>query len=266
VVRNDIKIAAKVIGNLDRRWGLWQKNAENHASSSNGEEKNGQNEDEVSLVDTTVDTLVYTLVDSTRNAAVDTLVDSTLNAAVSALVDIPVDTLVETPSLQMIGLGSTNPVLENITDYLIEEASAEEEELLGKNNDLEDGEEGEEGNSIARDDDLVAVLDRMLFYLRVVHSVDFYNHSEYPNEDEMPNRCGIMHARTVPAPGTNVTQAELEEYVATFEKKMGSFMTPRAVLTDEDANKLGMKDEEDEVEKFVQVGTRIRSTKISTNR
>ena len=37
--------------------------------------------------------------------------------------------------------------------------------------------------------------DRLLFYLRIVHSVDYYNHSEYPNEDEMPNRCGIMHAR-----------------------------------------------------------------------
>lgn len=34
------------------------------------------------------------------------------------------------------------------------------------------------------------MLDRLLFYLRVVHSVDFYNHSEYPNEDEMPNRSG----------------------------------------------------------------------------
>jgi len=38
-------------------------------------------------------------------------------------------------------------------------------------------------------------LDKMLLYLRIVHSVDFYNHSEYVNEDEMPNRCGIMHAR-----------------------------------------------------------------------
>ena len=40
---------------------------------------------------------------------------------------------------------------------MIEEASAEEEELLGKNNDLEDGEEGEEGNSVTRDDELLKV-------------------------------------------------------------------------------------------------------------
>ena len=86
------------------------------------------------------------------------------------------------------GIISNNPILNKITDYLIEEASTEEEELLGKNNDLEDGEEGEEGNKVVRDEELVKVLDRLLFYLRIVHSVDFYNHSEYPNEDEMPNR------------------------------------------------------------------------------
>ncbi len=34
---------------------------------------------------------------------------------------------------------------------------------------------------------------------------------------------------------------------------MGSFLQPRAMLTDDDAAKLGMKNEEDEVEKFVQV-------------
>ena len=60
-------------------------------------------------------------------------------------------------SLSSIGLASNNPILANITDYLIEEASAEEEELLGKNNDLEDGEEGEDGNSVTRDEELLKV-------------------------------------------------------------------------------------------------------------
>ena len=84
--------------------------------------------------------------------------------------------------------------------FQIEEASAEEEELLGKSSggggggDLEDGEEGEEGTAIARDEELLRVLDRMIFYLRMVHSIDFYNHSEYPNEDEMPNRSAFKRA------------------------------------------------------------------------
>merc|ERR1719189_2037003 len=193
VVRNDIKLAAKIITNLDQKWNLWQKPQENRDVND-------------------------------AKASID------------------------------MGIVSNNPILNNITDYLIEEASAEEEELLGRNNDLEDGEEGEEGNKVTRDEDLCKVLDKLLLYLRIVHSVDYYNHSEYPNEDEMPNRCGIMHARGI-QPASNVTVNDVEDYCATFEKKMGSFLQPRADLKDEEASKLGMKNEEDEVEKFVQANT-----------
>ena len=55
--------------------------------------------------------------------------------------------------------------MNNITDYLIEEASAEEEELLGrKEGDDEDGKS--EGVEIQRDDELIDVLDKMVLYLR----------------------------------------------------------------------------------------------------
>lgn len=100
---------------------------------------------------------------------------------------------------QTFGLRSNNPVLHNITDYLIEEASAEEEELLG----LEPCADNQESSIVDRDDTLISVLDRIILYLRIVHSIDYYNHCEYPNEDEMPNRCGILHARG-PAPTAKV--------------------------------------------------------------
>jgi len=206
VVRNDIKLAAKVITNLDTRWNLWISGEKN----GKGEEMDQEPKNEPTNGDM--------------------------------------------ESLSSIGMASNNPILANITDYLIEEASAEEEELLGKNNDLEDGEEGEDGNSVTRDEELLKVLDRLLFYLRIVHSVDYYNHSEYPNEDEMPNRCGIMHARGIP-PMSNVTQTEFDDYIATFSKKMGSFLQPRQDLSPDEAMKLGMKNETDEVEKFVQANT-----------
>jgi len=187
VVRNDIKLAAKIITNLDGKWGLWKA------------EEEGKKEE------------------------------------------------------VMLGLASSNPLLANITDYLIEEASAEEEELLGRR-DGEDEEGGEEGVNIQRDEELITVLDKMILYLRIVHSVDFYNHSEYPNEDEMPNRCGILHARGI-VPATKVTSSEVEEYMTTFEKKMGGFLVMRGDLTDEEASKYGLKNETDEVEKFVSANT-----------
>lgn len=75
---------------------------------------------------------------------------------------------------------------------MIEEASTEEEELLGVD-------AAAETNAHEQPDpELVRVLDRLVLYLRIVHSVDYYNHCEYPYEDEMPNRCGIMHARSGP--------------------------------------------------------------------
>ncbi|XP_023037964.1 serrate RNA effector molecule homolog isoform X2 [Drosophila willistoni] len=147
------------------------------------------------------------------------------------------------------GFNTKNPVLQNITDYLIEEASAEEEELLGLSGDQNDV----EGEPIVRDEQLIAVLDRLLLYLRIVHSVDYYNHCEYPYEDEMPNRCGIIHARG-PAP-MKVTSNDIQEYIKSYEGKLQQFLTKTVLLTDDDIKDLGAKDAETEVEKFVQANT-----------
>lgn len=95
---------------------------------------------------------------------------------------------------QNFSLNSANPVLHKITEHLIEEASTEEDELLG----LEAS--SETTTSEQPEPELMRVLDRLVMYLRIVHSVDYYNHCEYPYEDEMPNRCGIMHARSGPQP------------------------------------------------------------------
>ncbi|KAK7865942.1 hypothetical protein R5R35_005009 [Gryllus longicercus] len=160
----------------------------------------------------------------------------------------------EQDSIPSFGLLSKNPVLKNITDYLIEEASAEEEELLGHSTETEEGAPSEEVATVDRDEALIKVLDKLLFYLRVVHSVDYYNHCEYPNEDEMPNRCGIMHARGIP-PSSKVTPQELSDYCRTFEQKIASFLQPITKISDEEFVKLGSKDPDVEVEKFIQANT-----------
>nr|CAG4643132.1 EOG090X04A7 [Ilyocryptus agilis] len=196
VVRNDIRLAAKIIQNLDARIGLWT--------------------DETDVVPPVKDA---------------TTADSGLTFCSA----------------------SRNPVLHNITDYLIEEASAEEEELLGASA-TEEGEETEAAAGLVRDEELIRVLDRLLFYLRIVHSVDYYNHCEYPNEDEMPNRCGIMHARGIP-PSSKVTQNEINDYCRAFENKIASFLEPIKRLNDEEAAKLGLKEAKAEVEKFVAANT-----------
>lgn len=155
---------------------------------------------------------------------------------------------------QTFGLVSNNPVLHNITDYLIEEASAEEEELLGlePSSDTQDS-----ATNVDRDESLISVLDRIILYLRVVHSVDYYNHCEYPNEDEMPNRCGILHARGPPP----TTKTDISQFVGTpIEAKMSNFL-PEKQTKEENKNEgklinLSLKDVDTEIDKFVQANTR----------
>lgn len=151
------------------------------------------------------------------------------------------------------GFQTRNPVLQNITDFIIEEGSAEEEELLGLSKD-ENKAAGGEGEMIERDPDLIQVLDKIILYLRIVHSVDFYNHCEYPYEDEMPNRCGIIHARG-PPPQNKVTQTEIQDYSRNFEQKMEQFLAKSIEVEEEELKRLGSKDADNEVEKFIKANS-----------
>lgn len=158
---------------------------------------------------------------------------------------------------QSFGFVSNNPVLHNITDYLIEEAPAEEEELLG----LQPTADAQDATNVTveRDDTLVGVLDRIILYLRVVHSLDYYNHCEYPNEDEMPNRCGILHARGPPP----LAQTDITAFVGSIvETKMAHFLPDKPAAPDTQKTNdcklvaLAMKDVDTEIDKFVQANTR----------
>ncbi|XP_024287361.1 serrate RNA effector molecule homolog isoform X6 [Oncorhynchus tshawytscha] len=191
VLRNDIKLSAKLIHSLDHRGRLW-------SHKSRGE-------------------------------------------AVSA-----------------VEVAAQNPILKNITDYLIEEVSAEEEELLGSVGGA-DAEEGtKEGYpaeiTVERDDKLVKVLDRLLLYLRIVHSIDYYNNCEYPSEDEMPNRCGMIHVRG-PIPPNRIAHGEVLEWQKTFEERLSPLFSVKEKLSEEEAGKMGRKDPEQEMEKFVLANT-----------
>uniref|UniRef100_A0A3Q3IRV0 SERRATE/Ars2 C-terminal domain-containing protein n=1 Tax=Monopterus albus TaxID=43700 RepID=A0A3Q3IRV0_MONAL len=137
----------------------------------------------------------------------------------------------------------TNPVLRNITDYLIEEVSAEEEELMGAS-----GGNIEDAGARDHPSDSVSLL---LLYLRLVHSVDYYNFCEYPAEDEMPHRCGLIHVRG-PLPVAAVLHFKLHRMC---EQRLAPLLSPSETLSEEEAVKLGKKDPEQEVEKFLSANT-----------
>lgn len=68
----------------------------------------------------------------------------------------------------------------------------------------------------------IQVLDRLLLYLRIVHSVDYYINCDYPSEDEMPTRCGIMHVRG-PIPPNRVSHREGKRTIQIVSHKSPQF-------------------------------------------
>nr|CDS23391.1 arsenite resistance protein 2 [Echinococcus granulosus] len=101
----------------------------------------------------------------------------------------------------LVGLAAStgNPLLENLTDYLVDESNPDEEVMMlpARNERNSTREEEEEGDA-----ELAAALDQLLLYLRLVYSVDFYAPALYPRESDMPHPCGIFHVRPSKLPAT----------------------------------------------------------------
>ena len=114
IMRNDLRLVSKIIQQLDDRWNLWK--------SSNDE----------------------TTEKKTEAPAID---DSEISSSTAAMVITP------TKNKKPIGFVSANPLLKNITEYLVEEADAEEEELLGDSTN-----QRTENNTFEMDKELTKVL------------------------------------------------------------------------------------------------------------
>jgi len=154
---------------------------------------------------------------------------------------------------EMVELPTENPVLSSLSEDVAEEEEGEEMELLGSASPDRKEENNQSNINIKRDENLIKVLDRLLLYLRIVHSMDYYNGSEYPYEDEMPNRCGIIHVRGEMPQA--LTQQEISEWTKNLEQKLEPHLQEKELLTEDEADKLGKKSPDSEVEKFVQANT-----------
>lgn len=96
----------------------------------------------------------------------------------------------------------------------------------------------------------LTILDKLVLYLRIVHSYDFYNQNEYLLEDEMPNRCGLFHVRPAPAEHEDDPK-EVTNYINRIETKFDFFLEEKKEIDNELLVKLGLRNEEDEIEKFI---------------
>ena len=126
-----------------------------------------------------------------------------------------------------------------------------------------------------KDDRASKHLDKLMLYLRVVHSIDYYNATEYQQEDWMPNRLGIMHVRgpvdskQLPAGeyivnvinGVNINnnffdkaalkRVQIDEWLRLFESHIRPYADYREKVELDIAKRLGLKDTKEEMEAFI---------------
>lgn len=140
--------------------------------------------------------------------------------------------------------GEDSPFLESIKDYLIEETN-EEEQLLGVN------EQNVSNFEFTQDKEILKALDKVILYLRVVHSYDYYASTEYVGEDDMPQRLGIMFARPMP-PSTygDKPQELLKEFIE-FQKARVDSSLEKPTLSETEQKQLGRKNVDEVVETFI---------------
>ncbi|CAJ0600184.1 unnamed protein product [Cylicocyclus nassatus] len=162
---------------------------------------------------------------------------------------------------------SKNPLLKQVRPVLREcdEPSAEEEEMLGisRGAAAAPAPPADEKVPFVRDEHLLHALDLLILYLRMVHSIDFYGHIEYPNEDAMPNRCGMLHVRGVlptqfgtAEDGTKLVSTKFNtEFINGFNQRLETSLMQVSYVTPDELEKMGKKDGDKEVEAFIQANT-----------
>ncbi|CAH8607922.1 unnamed protein product [Schistosoma curassoni] len=119
------------------------------------------------------------------------------------------------------------------------------------------------------DSELLVVLDRLILYLRIVHSVDFYAPAFYMNEDLMPHPCRLIHIRPglneitkaltqVKSPEKLINSESVDHLFASQIKRLVRLITP---LTENDCKGLGYRNADDVVEEFIKLNTRRKKRK-----
>jgi hypothetical protein len=106
-----------------------------------------------------------------------------------------------------------------------------------------------EGQPVERDEELTRVLDRLILYLRIVHSVDYYGAKHYEEENNQPRRLGLLTIRGEPS--RRGSAKTLAAYIKDFEAGLAGLVPQERRLAPEHVELLGKRDVEAEVSRFV---------------
>jgi hypothetical protein len=87
-------------------------------------------------------------------------------------------------------------------------------------------------------DESTKFLDKLLWYLRIVHSFDYYNFTLYRHEDDLTLKMGVIHVRGEPEEmDPNVDKSAIESYLEKIERgfeQFGHSQSQKYVTKDEE--------------------------------
>nr|CDS27738.2 serrate RNA effector molecule [Hymenolepis microstoma] len=160
------------------------------------------------------------------------------------------------------GVLSANPLMRNLSEFLEEKPVS----IDNKNNDAE-GEKTRSHVPLETDPGLLRALDRLIIYLRIVYSIDFYAATLYSLEDMMPHQCGIFHVRdSIEGRNQTVFHYEANDYITNFNEKMEKMLDMPKDLTDSEMAALGARDPEKAAEDFIEANTQKRTSKKNASK
>ncbi|VDO03913.1 unnamed protein product [Rodentolepis nana] len=161
------------------------------------------------------------------------------------------------------GVLSANPLMRNLSEFLEEEKPASMDNM---NNDVE-GEKAKSHVPLETDYCLLRALDRLIIYLRIVYSIDFYAATLYSLEDMMPHQCGIFHVRdSIEGRNQTIFQYEANDYISNFSEKMEKMLDMPKDLTESEMAELGARDPEKAAEDFIEANTQKRTSKKNASK
>jgi len=142
---------------------------------------------------------------------------------------------------EMRGFANKNLKVPELSEEMLDSGETDEDEVHSINNDMR-----------------LRAIDRLIIYLRIVHMVDYYNGTEFPNEDEMPNKIGVFHIRgPTDTSLTKTTLQEVSDWNDSLRKKINDILDEaRGVSVESDeAESIGLKNETQAIEDFVKANT-----------
>lgn len=252
IVQNDLKIITKIVQSMDKRWGLWE---------FSGSYSNNKLKDEDFQTDSDRKRL------KKAEAVAGKEPDNT-----------PAKEEKETP--ETVVITENNPLVELAKSYLKELSDGKVEVKADEIAEEKSPNSKTSTNSTFKldlDKRAASILDDLILYLRIVHSIDYYNATEYQQEDWMPNRIGILHVRGSIAHkssssssivnifnGVNINyfdaaaikKVQVEEWLRLFEQHIKSYHEYRAEIDTDLAKRLGLKDLKEEIDKYIASNTK----------